>query len=93
MDTKNDNYCRGTSTRTETHKRTHARTHTHTHTHTYTPVTVFTSALEEATMERPGSMTRVRPKSFTYGRTVSIRSVGEGILFSGLHVWCVCVCM
>ena len=36
-------------------------------------------------MERPGSMTSVRPRLFTMSRTVSIRSVGDGSLVSGLR--------
>lgn len=44
----------------------------------YPPVTVLTKALELATMERPGSMMRVRPREETRSRTVSIRSLGVG---------------
>lgn len=44
----------------------------------HTPVTVLTSALLVATMERPGSMMSVRPDCLTMSRTVSIRSVGVG---------------
>lgn len=42
------------------------------------PVTVLTKAHELATMERPGSMTSVRPREETRSRTVSIRSLGVG---------------
>ena len=50
----------------------------HTQHSTNTPVTVLTSALLVATMERPGSMISVRPDDVTTSRTVSIRSVGDG---------------
>lgn len=42
------------------------------------PVTVLTKQEEVATMERPGSMIRVRPREETRSRTVSIRSLGVG---------------
>lgn len=45
-----------------------------------TPVTVLTSAALVATMERPGSIMMVRPRSCTRSRTVSIRSMGVGSL-------------
>lgn len=56
------------------------------------PVTVLTSALLVATMERPGSMMRVRPDDLTMSRTVSIRSVGVGRM-SPLCVWVMFVCV
>jgi hypothetical protein len=72
--------CSSAHTNTHTHTHTHARTHTHTHTHAHSrpPVTVLTSALLVATMERPGSMMSVRPDALTMSRTVSMRSVGVG---------------
>ena len=48
-------------------------------------MTVLTSAQLVATMERPGSTTKVRPSLLTMSRTVSMTSVGVGRTMSSLR--------
>jgi hypothetical protein len=50
----------------------------------FVPVTVHAITAELATMDLPGSMTRVNPSEDTKSRTVSIRSIGVGSV-SPLH--------